>query len=407
MAWLRIDDRLFLHPKWVTTPPSARGLWITALSYCGCQMSDGFVSARLLTMLGGTQEDAQALVESGLWEEAEGGYQIHDFLQYNLAREDQVARQENLSEARAQAGRAGGLRSGEVRRSGREESMGQGRTEASGKQNEATAKQIASNLKQNEAPGPEPVPGLVPRPGAISTPQTDRQTLVGDLHPARACEEPAAPVPVPPPSHAPLSVGPSVGRSRLSAGGEPPDKGAGAESLPASARESPPPIPDLEEAARAWCQEQLAGSPELAARVREAQEKAQKAGTAIRRPWQWQRGVIEQVQREQAERRARAAESPQAARDRAAEVRVIRAPKRPAPPLKPPERDPDAEPMCPASGRLPGAPPQSRPHAGADGLPPDPLSELPPSERFAWLQRQGRQIAQEKSVATLAREAVA
>lgn len=103
MSWLKIDDRLFLHPKWLATPTGARALWITALSYCGAQCTDGFVAAPVLMILGGCQEDAEALVKSGLWIEAEGGWNFHNFAEYNKTSEDR----RSISEARAEAGRRG------------------------------------------------------------------------------------------------------------------------------------------------------------------------------------------------------------------------------------------------------------------------------------------------------------
>lgn len=103
MSWLKIDDGLFLHPKWLRTPPIARALWITALSYCGKMMTDGHVDKALLTLLGGTAEDADALVASGLWDATESGYCFHDFDAYNRTTEKADA----ISEVRAEAGKAG------------------------------------------------------------------------------------------------------------------------------------------------------------------------------------------------------------------------------------------------------------------------------------------------------------
>ena len=383
MAWAKVDDELHTNEKFASISLAATGLWTLCLSWTCHQLKDGFVPAGIVRRFaGGDCTAVTELVEAGLWEEVPGGYQFHDYLQYNPPAEKVIAEREA---ARERMGR----RRGEPRSNSPDNShdVQPNDLECSGDVRPKFAR---------TSPPPEPDPDPVPRPGAISTPQTDRQTLVGDLHPARVCEEPAPPIPAPPRSPAPLSVGRSVGRSRLSAGGEPPDKSAGAESLPASAREirgqtgdvddarstvcrnSFDPTPeerqlDPETAAEAWCQEQLAGSPELATRVREAREKAQKAGTTIRRPWQWQRGVIEQVQREQAERRARAAESVSAARDHAAEVRIIRAPK--LPPSPPPEHDPLA---------LPG-----------------PMDGLSPMERLAWLKHQEDQIAAKKAVPAL------
>lgn len=142
MSWLKIDDGLFLHPKWVQTPAAARALWVTALSYCGKFANGGLIHPSLLPILGGSVDDAEALVASGLWERRDDSYQIHDFAEYNES--STPGRREHISDVRAEAGRAGGIASGESRRS--------------------RPKQTRSKTKQNEAPGPgpEPVPEYIP-----------------------------------------------------------------------------------------------------------------------------------------------------------------------------------------------------------------------------------------------------
>ena len=113
MPWLRVDDGLFLHPKWLATPAGARGLWITALSYCGNQSNGGVIPSALLPLLGGTEKDAADLAQSGLWTAIDGGWQIHNFVEYNDAStpEAKTAR----SDKRSEAGRRAGLASAAAR----------------------------------------------------------------------------------------------------------------------------------------------------------------------------------------------------------------------------------------------------------------------------------------------------
>lgn len=82
MTWGKVDDKLWGHPKWMATPAPARGLWITALSWCMDQGTDGHVPRHALPFLGSTPRHANALVTSGLWETADGGWQFHDWLSY-------------------------------------------------------------------------------------------------------------------------------------------------------------------------------------------------------------------------------------------------------------------------------------------------------------------------------------
>jgi hypothetical protein len=82
MTWGKVDDKLWGHPKWMATPAPARGLWISALSWCMDQDSDGIVPRHVLPFLGSTPRHANALVTSGLWEATDGGWQFHDWLEY-------------------------------------------------------------------------------------------------------------------------------------------------------------------------------------------------------------------------------------------------------------------------------------------------------------------------------------
>ena len=80
MAWFKVDDRLWGHPKWLATPLRARGLWVTAGSWSAANETDGKIPAHALTTLGGRPADASALVASGLWSTTRGGWTFHDWL---------------------------------------------------------------------------------------------------------------------------------------------------------------------------------------------------------------------------------------------------------------------------------------------------------------------------------------
>ncbi|MFK5689578.1 hypothetical protein ACI3EY_07915 [Ornithinimicrobium sp. LYQ92] len=68
MTWFKVDDKLWGHPKWMSLPPGARALWVTAGSYCASNETDGIVPTSALLALGGRRRDAEALVEAGLWD---------------------------------------------------------------------------------------------------------------------------------------------------------------------------------------------------------------------------------------------------------------------------------------------------------------------------------------------------
>jgi len=101
MPWVRVDDGLFLHPKWLATPANARGLWVTALSYCGNQANGGIVPAVLLPMLGATVDDAEALVKSGLWTRDGDGYRVNQFADYNPTSTPEAAADRALARSKS------------------------------------------------------------------------------------------------------------------------------------------------------------------------------------------------------------------------------------------------------------------------------------------------------------------
>lgn len=92
MAWARLDDQLDDHDKFLQLSSAAIGQWTLALTYASRKMSDGFIStARAKLQIVGRGEDYDAitgeLVTAGLWDVVEGGFQIHDYLDYNPSRE--------------------------------------------------------------------------------------------------------------------------------------------------------------------------------------------------------------------------------------------------------------------------------------------------------------------------------
>ena len=82
MAWFKVDDHLYSHPKWIALPKGSRALWVTAGAWCAGQLLDGFVPASVLPLLGGNRADAKALVASGLWREVANGWKFHDWAAY-------------------------------------------------------------------------------------------------------------------------------------------------------------------------------------------------------------------------------------------------------------------------------------------------------------------------------------
>lgn len=114
--WFRVDDKFHSHNKVrkvLADDPAALALWVVAGSWSSDNLEDGFVPDHQLPWLipNGADELAQKLVAARLWRRVRGGYQFHDFTDWNKCREQVVAERE----ARAEAGRKGGTNSGKSR----------------------------------------------------------------------------------------------------------------------------------------------------------------------------------------------------------------------------------------------------------------------------------------------------
>ncbi len=129
MPWVRLDDHFDEHPKIASVGPLGLALWVTALAYCNRNLTDGFIpwtkarslvaweyqdaDGKLYTVArttGHVGDDVSAphvidlLVDAGLWEIVDDGYQIHDYADYQpLKAEIEAAREQKV-----EAGRRGG-----------------------------------------------------------------------------------------------------------------------------------------------------------------------------------------------------------------------------------------------------------------------------------------------------------
>ena len=84
--WFRVDDGWWSHPKVAALSLQARGLWVTAGSWCSQHLTDGHVPRGALPLLRGTGKLAAELVQSGLWVETAEGWQMHDWELYQPTR---------------------------------------------------------------------------------------------------------------------------------------------------------------------------------------------------------------------------------------------------------------------------------------------------------------------------------
>lgn len=166
MTWFKVDDSFHSHPKVLATEPAALGLWVVAGAWSSANLTGGFVPDRALPrLLPDGASLAQELAAAGLWKRSKGGYQFHDWTDYNPTAEEEREKRAK----RAEAGRKGGLASGRTRSKPRSKS-------------EANASGGASRTveaKTNPVPVPSPK-GTGTNTGSQSPPRRNARAWLDD-----------------------------------------------------------------------------------------------------------------------------------------------------------------------------------------------------------------------------------
>src|SRR5882757_9587617 len=100
MGWVRIDDNFPHHPKVIAAGPVAMALYVSAICYSNAYLTNGFVTkVSLKALLPWPSRTAMSravsvLVAAELWAVVEGGYQIHDYLDYQPSRAQIIGERE-------------------------------------------------------------------------------------------------------------------------------------------------------------------------------------------------------------------------------------------------------------------------------------------------------------------------
>lgn len=87
MAWVRLDDAAMTHPKVIGLSDRAFRLWVWGLAYCQQHLTDGYIPAKAVQT--SASRVAAQLVEARLWCVLEsGGWQVHDYTDWNDSRDE-------------------------------------------------------------------------------------------------------------------------------------------------------------------------------------------------------------------------------------------------------------------------------------------------------------------------------
>ena len=104
MAWVKLHDGFPEHPKLEAAGDLAGWLFVCALCYCNRAETDGFVPDGRVAKLTGLKQPerlAERLVEVGLFDRAEGGYEIHDYLEFQPSASDLKRQRDQKAERMA------------------------------------------------------------------------------------------------------------------------------------------------------------------------------------------------------------------------------------------------------------------------------------------------------------------
>jgi hypothetical protein len=158
VTWAKVDDRFHGHSK-ARRAREALALWVLAMSWCADELTDGAVPKDMPDLLlpGLGETFAARLVEVGLWERTDAGYQFHDWLDYQPSAKTVKRERTKLSEARSKAGRAG--------MAARWEKTDPSLNSQGNSDNKPDNKPVTSgvtNPLQKDNPVPDPVPVPIP-----------------------------------------------------------------------------------------------------------------------------------------------------------------------------------------------------------------------------------------------------
>jgi hypothetical protein len=114
VPWVRLDDQFAEHPKVMRAGPLAMAMHVAGLCYAARNLTDGIVprsAAKRLIDLDdfdvSWSEVLADLLAAGIWTEADDGYEIHDYLEYQPSKAEVEEKRADLHAKRSAAGQKG------------------------------------------------------------------------------------------------------------------------------------------------------------------------------------------------------------------------------------------------------------------------------------------------------------
>ncbi len=99
MTWVKLDDGFALHRKAARIGSDGVTLFVALLCYCARNLTDGHVPEGDLVVAWPwpglkVEKVVSTLISAGLVEKTEGGYQVHDYLDWQPSRSEILAKRE-------------------------------------------------------------------------------------------------------------------------------------------------------------------------------------------------------------------------------------------------------------------------------------------------------------------------
>lgn len=102
MPWFMVDDAINTDEKVLALDPQlkaeAMGTWVLCGAWSSQRLKDGSVPKAIVTAMGGTDRGAEALVATGLWKKARGGYRFHNWEKFQRTKAQVEARRVDEAE---------------------------------------------------------------------------------------------------------------------------------------------------------------------------------------------------------------------------------------------------------------------------------------------------------------------
>jgi hypothetical protein len=106
VTWIKLDDGITEHRRFVGLSPNAWCLWLHGITYCSRNLTDGQIPAAMvprLTAMPQWRKALKELVDGGLWLEVEGGFQVDAYLEHQRSKAQVTADREAAAERQQRA----------------------------------------------------------------------------------------------------------------------------------------------------------------------------------------------------------------------------------------------------------------------------------------------------------------